>query len=149
MPIGEICTREVIVIEKGASIQEAAQIMRQYHVGGLVVVESRNSARVPVGILTDRDIVIEIIAAGVDLGGVTVGDVMSFELATVREQDGIWDTLQYMRAKGVRRVPVVDESGALVGIIAADDLLELLAEELGSLAALVKREQLREASVRK
>ncbi len=149
MPIGEICTREVVIVEKGASIQEAAQLMRRHHVGNLVVVAYEGTARIPVGILTDRDIVIEIVAAGVDLEKVTVGDVMSFDLATVREQDGIWDSLQYMRSKGVRRMPVVDQGGALIGIISADDLLDLLAEELGAVAALIKREQFKEARARK
>lgn len=148
MPIGEICTREVVIVEKGAAVREAARLMRQYHVGDLVVVEHKGGARIPVGILTDRDIVVEVVAPGVELERLVVGDVMSFDLAAVREKDGIWESLQYMRAKGVRRMPVVDQEGALVGIVAADDLLELLAEELGALAALAKREQLKEAGAR-
>ncbi len=123
--------------------------MRQYHVGDLIVVEYRENYRIPIGILTDRDIVIELIAEAVDLEKVTVGDVMSFELLTVREQDGIWETLQYMRSKGVRRTPVVDSHGALIGIVSADDMLELLADELNALASIIRREQIKESKSRR
>jgi CBS domain-containing protein len=94
--------------------------------------------------VTDRDVVIEVLAEGVDMQGVTVGDVMSFELVTAREHDDLFDTIKAMRAKAVRRVPVVDASGALVGILSVDDLLEIFAEHLADLAALVRREQNRE-----
>jgi len=149
MPIGEICTREVVVIEKSTSIQEAAKLMRQYHVGDLVIVEEKAGKRIPIGILTDRDIVIELIAEDVDMNKVTVGDVMSFELLTVREKDGIWETLEFMRSKGVRRTPVVDEQGTLIGIVSVDDLLELFADELSTLAGLIRREQIKESKSRK
>ena len=148
MPIGEICTREVVIVEKSTSIQEAAKLMRQFHVGDLVIVESRDGHQVPIEILTDRDIVIELIAQDVDLEKVTVGDVMSFDLLTIPENQGIWETLDFMRNKGVRRTPVVDKQGALIGIISVDDLLELLADELNILAGLIRREQAHETKAR-
>jgi CBS domain-containing protein len=144
MSIGEICNRETVFTTKDSSISEAAQLMREQHVGDLVVVEEQAGRRIPVGILTDRDLVIEILAKNVDMNAVTVGDVMSSELLTARESDGLYETLQRMRAKGVRRVPVVDTSNALVGIVSADDLLDLLADELTALARLLSREQARE-----
>ncbi len=150
MPIGEVCTREVVIVEKIASIQDAAHLMRQYHVGDLVVVApDEEERRIPVGILTDRDIIVELIAEGVDPGKVVVGDVMSTDLLLVREHEGIWETLQYMRTKGVRRAPVVDAGGALVGIISADDMLELLADELNALASIIRREQIKENKARR
>ncbi|MDA8093049.1 MAG: CBS domain-containing protein [Betaproteobacteria bacterium] len=150
MPIGEVCTREVVIVEKSASIQDAAHLMRQYHVGDLVVVApDAEERRVPVGILTDRDIIVELIAEGVDPAKVVVGDVMSTDLLLVREHDGIWETLQYMRTKGVRRAPVVDAGGGLVGIISADDMLELLADELNALASIIRREQIKENKTRR
>lgn len=144
MSVGRFCNREVVFIEKSAGIPEVSRLMREHHVGDLIVVEERAGRRVPVGIVTDRDVVIEVLAEGVDLQGVTVGDVMSFDLVTAREDDDLFDTIKAMRAKAVRRIPVVDASGALVGILSVDDLLDIFAEHLTDLAALVRREQARE-----
>jgi len=148
MTIGTICNRDTVFTTRNSSIVDAAQLMRDHHVGDLVVVDEQAGRRVPVGIVTDRDLVIEILAKQVEPGSVTVGDVMSGELVTARESDGLFDTLQRMRAKGVRRVPVVDAGGALAGIVAVDDFLDLLAEEISALARLVSREQARERTAR-
>lgn len=149
MPISEICNREVVIVQRSNTIMEAAQLMRQHHVGDVVVVDDRGGIKVPVGIVTDRDLVVEIMAPAIDQTVVTVGDIMASELVTVRENAGLSETIEYMRAKGVRRVPVVDRNGALVGILALDDLLELLAEELLALAKLVRHEQKREMTNRR
>lgn len=149
MAIGEICNREVVVVQRQENILEAARLMRQHHVGAVVVIEERGGVRMPVGIVTDRDLVVEIIAPEIDQSAFTVGDIMSSELATIRENAGVFETLEYMRAKAVRRMPVVSESGALVGILALDDLLELLAEELLALAKLVRHEQRTEITNRR
>ena len=141
MSIGKFCTREVVVTEKHTGIVELAQLMRTHHVGDVVVVEKQGDLLVPVGIITDRDIVVELIAAEVDVDSVTTGDVMSQELITAREKEGIWDTLQQMRSKGIHRVPVVNEVGGLEGILTVDDLIELLAEELVFLAKIAGRGQ--------
>lgn len=148
MTIGTICNRDTVFTTRNSSIVDAAQLMRDHHVGDLVVVDEQAGRRVPVGIVTDRDLVIEILARQVEPESVTVGDVMSGELVTARESDGLFDTLQRMRAKGVRRVPVVDAGGALAGIVAVDDFLDLLAEEISALARLVSREQARERAAR-
>lgn len=144
MPISEICNREVVITYKDSSIVEVAKLMRHHHVGDVVVVDSVGDQSVPVGIITDRDIVVEIIAGDVPLGSVTASDVMSYDLITAREQDGIWDTLQRMRSHGIRRMPVVNEEGGLEGILTVDDLLELFSDELMSLAKVTIREQARE-----
>lgn len=149
MPIGEICNRDVVFVTRSSSILEAAQLMRQYHVGDLVVAEERSDMRVPVGLVTDRDLVVEVLAENVDLSTVNVGDIMGAELVTARESDGIYETIQRMRAKGVRRIPVVNSRGGLEGIVAVDDLLSLLADEIMGLANLVVREQTRERTVRR
>ena len=149
MPIGEICNREVVIVQRDATTSEAAQLMRQHHVGDVVVVEDRGGAKIPVGIVTDRDLVVEIMAPEIDQFVITVGDIMVPELATVRENAGIFEAIEYMRAKGVRRVPVVSDSGGLIGILALDDLLQLLAEELLALAKLVGNEQTRETISRR
>jgi CBS domain-containing protein len=149
MPISEICNREVVIVKRNNTIWEAAQLMRQHHVGDVVVVEERGGVKVPVGIVTDRDLVVEIMAPAIDQTVITVGDIMVTELATVKENAGLSETIEYMRAKGVRRVPVVDKGGGLVGILTLDDLLELLAEELLALARLVRHEQKKETMSRR
>ena len=149
MPISEICNREVIVVQCNDTILEAAKLMRQHHVGDVLVVEDRGGVRTPVGIVTDRDLVVEIMAPDLDQMVITVGDIMAPDLVTVKENTGVFEAIQYMRAKGVRRLPVVDDSGGLVGILTLDDLLELLAEELLALAKLVKHEQKKETMSRR
>ena len=148
MPIGEICNREVVVSFPKESAVEAAKLMRQYHVGDLVIVEDRNDKRVPVGIVTDRDLVVEVMAKEIDPSHFTVADLMSRDLLIAREEDGIFETIQRMRLHGVRRLPVVDKSGALMGIISIDDLFTLIAEEMTELTRLTSREQAMEIQAR-
>lgn len=148
MPIGEICNRDTVIVKRDDTALEAAKLMRQYHVGDVVVVEERDGAQIPVGIVTDRDLVIEIMATGLDDTVITVGDIMEQELITVKESVGIFEAIQYMRSKTVRRLPIVDENGALVGILSLDDLLELLSEELLALARLVNYQRQKETRQR-
>ncbi|NIW85074.1 MAG: CBS domain-containing protein [Gammaproteobacteria bacterium] len=145
---GELCVRDVVIVDRDASIREAAVLMRQHHVGDLVVVETRENRNVPVGILTDRDIAIELVAEGVELDRISVGDAMSFRLLTVEQDTSIYDSLEQMRERAVRRCPVVDAKGGLIGILSADDLLEFFTEELEALISLVHREQARERKTR-
>jgi CBS-domain-containing membrane protein len=144
MPVGEICNRDVIILQRDETVLEAAKLMRHHHVGDVVVVEERDGRRIPVGIVTDRDVVVEIVATELDQGVITVGDIIGEDLATVKEDVAIFDAVQYMRSKAVRRLPVVDENGALVGILALDDLLELLSEELLAIAKLVNYQRQKE-----
>lgn len=148
MSVGQICNRDTVIVRKEDAIVEAAKLLREFHVGSLVVVEDTAGGVKPVGILTDRDLVVEILAAELDPATVSVGDIMSYELTTAREEDGLWDVLQRMQSKGVRRVPVVNPQGLLVGILTSDDLLELLASELGQLVKVIGRERQREESAR-
>ena len=149
MAIGEVCSREVVFARTETTVRAAAQLMREYHVGAIVVVREPNGMRVPVGIVTDRDIAIAVLAKGLDADSLRVDEVMGPELISVRDSDGVSQTIELMRAKGVRRMPVVDERGSLVGIVTADDFVDLLAEELSALARMMKREQRREAERRK
>ena len=148
MTVGELCNREVAVTTPDTGLQAVAELMRQHHVGDLVVVEEVGGKRIPRGIVTDRDIVIEVVAKGLALDAVTVGDIMSFELLSVAEESDVLETIKLMRAKGVRRTPVVDGTGALAGILAVDDILDLLAEVQTDLVRLVLREQRREQETR-
>jgi len=148
MPVGELCIRQVVVTARKTSVLETARLMRQHHVGDIVVTDGVAGRRVPVGIVTDRDIVLEVLAQELDATTLSAGDIMSSDMVTVRENEGVFQTIQLMRAKGARRAPVVNSEGVLVGIVSVDDLVELLAEELSQLAKLVAREQKLEAELR-
>ena len=149
MTAGELCNREVVFAYRGTRLVEAARLMREHHVGSLVVVVDRLSERVPVGILTDRDIVLAVVARELDPRSLTVGDVLNADLLAVREQDGIADVLRLMRQRGVRRVPVVSHSGALAGILTLDDLLEYFAEEMEDFSHTLARGRAHEAQLRR
>lgn len=149
MAIGEICSREVIFTRKDETVAAAAKLMRENHVGCLVVSDDQNGKRVPVGMVTDRDITVAVVAPGLDADAILVGDIMSSELLSVREDAGIAETVELMRVRGIRRLPVTDATGALVGLIAADDILGLLAEEIAGIAGMINREEKRERITRK
>ncbi len=144
MFIGEICNREVVVVDRDESVLEAARLMREHHVGSVVVTHKANGERVPLGVLTDRDIAIELVAMEVELSAVSVGDAMSYELLTLQERDTMLNGLERMRDRGTRRAPVVNEHGGLVGIVAVDDMIELIAEQLLDVVTLVNRGARRE-----
>jgi len=148
MSIGDVCNREVVIMRRDESIGDAARLMREKHVGDVVVVEEREGRPVPVGILSDRDIVIEVLAKEVSLEAVSVGDVMNNGLLIGREGDEILSTIKRMRERGVRRVPIVDDVGGLVGILALDDLVELIAEQLTDLVGLLTSELRHERALR-
>lgn len=148
MSIGELCNREVVITQADESLPAAARLMREHHVGDVVVVEQREGVNVPVGILTDRDIVIELVAEEVDPRSVRVADVMSSRLLTLDAGEDLFEGLQRMRGAGVRRAPVVDGSNGLVGILALDDMLEVLADALGDLSTLTRQGQRRERAAR-
>ena len=148
MSAGEYCNRDVVVIDETESVREAITLMRTHHVGDVVVVEKKEDACKPLGILTDRDIVMEILAEGVDLDAVNIGDVMSYELETVGEDVKLLDAINVMRTKAVRRLPVVNAQGGLVGILAVDDILELISEQLSGLVGLIARQRNQEIARR-
>ena len=144
MSIGEYCNRDVVIINKTDSIEQAIGLMRSEYVGSVVVVEQIDDSVVPVGMLTDRDIVIEVFAENIDLQSVNVSDIMSSDLVVVNESVDLMEAIKMMRSKGVRRTPVVNDQGALVGILSVDDVLDLLAEQMMDLAKLISNEQRRE-----
>ena len=148
MHIGQICTSQATHSTRDETVQGAALLMRRHHVGDVIVVDKFDGSRVPVGILTDRDIVVSVIAPGLDPASLQVGDIMSEDLLTARDNDDVYETIEKMRLRGIRRVPVVDGNGSLSGIVSADDLLEFLAEEMGDLSRISGSQQAHEKRAR-
>jgi CBS domain-containing protein len=149
MPIGEICSREVVCAKRDATVKTAARLMREYHVGSIVVVGEPEEKRIPAGIVTDRDITVAVVALGLDPEVIQIGDIMGTGLVSVYEDWGIAEVVELMQLKGLRRLVVTDSDGYLVGVVAADDVLCLLAEEMSALASMVGGERKREAALRK
>lgn len=141
MNVNLVCNHNVATAAAADSVADAAALMRQEHVGDLIVAEPRGGASVPVGILTDRDIVVGVVAKRVDPNAVTVGDTMTRDVLTVREDASIEYALREMRRYGVRRAPVVRANGDLVGVVAIDDVIQHLAVQLTKLAELIRVEQ--------
>lgn len=148
MSTGAFCNREVVIAERSTEIITLAQLMRKHHVGDVVVVDKQGEKVVPIGVITDRDIVVELVAAEQDLASVTANDLISRELVTGLDTESIWDALQRMRRRGIRRMPVVNDVGSLEGILTVDDIIELLADELSMLAAIAGRSREQEQKTR-
>jgi CBS domain-containing protein len=149
MGVGEVCSREVVFAGRNDSVAQAARLMREHHVGSVVVADERDGKRFPVGIVTDRDIAIGVVALGLDPEKRNVEGVMPAELVCVRDTDGLGRAVALMRAQGARRLPVIDGAGALAGILSADDVLEILSQELYCLAGMVARGERLEREQRK
>ena len=148
MHIDEVCTRDVVDIAPDISIREAAHRMRRLHVGSLVVVERASGERTPVGILTDCDIVVSVVSPGIDADVLTVGDVMSRPVVTCAKTDDLFDALKRMRETGIRRLPVLDASGELCGLLSTDDVVSALSWHLRELSRALTSEQVREMARR-
>ncbi|HYX63218.1 MAG TPA: CBS domain-containing protein [Burkholderiales bacterium] len=148
MKISDICTREIVMADTRASLKEAATLMREQHVGTLLVVASDGGGMQAVGILTDRDLVIEAMARGLDAAQTSIGRLAEGKLAVVRESASVDDAIAAMKERGVRRLLVANEKGELDGIVSLDDLLDVLAHEMSQLARAVRGGLEREAAER-
>ena len=134
MALERFCRRTPVTTQPDASVGDAAQMMREHHVGAVVVVEDG----VPVGMITDRDIVLRTVLSGLDASATKVRDVMSESVVSARIDEQIDDVVTRMRAGRVRRLPIVDRNGRLAGIVTLDDVMVLLAGELGEAVAAVR-----------
>ena len=143
MKVGSICRHEVVTVTPGTDLVAAAQLMREQHVGFLVVVEPEPNTTYgrPVGVLTDRDIVITVVAREADPKLLTVTDVMKQYPTMVDETDPLDQALHTMRRMGVRRLPVVGSAGMLTGILALDDVPDVLSGEISDVSGTVRNEQ--------
>lgn len=148
MRVQDISTNFAVHIAPESSVREAALLMRERHVGAIVVVE-RAGPRKPVGIVTDRDIAISVVAADVDAGALAVRDVMSHPVAVCTQDQHVSDAIRTMRSHGVRRLPVLDARGELAGFVSADDIQAAIGEELRDLSRALAVERAREVETRR
>ena len=137
MSVGKICTRVVATAHGGENIRVAAERMDAQNVGTLVVI---TKDRRPEGILTDRDVTLRCVARGRDPDETPVSEVMTRPLRTVRVNTPIEDALESMRKGGVRRLVVVDQDESLVGLLALNDVVDLLVEEVETIGGILRRE---------
>lgn len=149
MPLQDICTPGVACCRPDISVLAAARQMRAAHVGNLVVTEEEEGDQAPLGMLTDRDIVVEVIGRELDPSLVRVRDVMRRPVVIADGSDELPTVIERMRAHGVRRVPVMGAGRRLIGIVTLDDLLRALAAEAGALADIVGNEQAHERRQRR
>jgi CBS domain-containing protein len=140
MTIEAISQHKVVVVSRQATLKEVAQEMKQHNVGAIVIVKDREADKTPCGIITDRDIMMHLLESDSHNLQSPAKDVMSTPLLTVRKEQGISEVISAMTEKGVRRAPVVDEQNKVIGMIAIDDLVQLLASELKSLSNLIHRQ---------
>ena len=140
MNLMSIANRTVVVAVPDTSVQTAAQLMREHHVGALVVMSSDSDDALPIGMLTDRDLVVEVLAQDVDPDLVTVGDITMDRLVTAQMEDGVFEAVALMSQEGVRRLVVVDDQGAMQGVVSMDDVLVSLAQAMTMLAKTVPTE---------
>jgi CBS domain-containing protein len=145
----DICTLNVASCGRDTSLLEAARLMRQNHTGTLIVVDDPQGERSPAGIVTDRDIVVEALANELDPSATRVAQIMASKLVIGRASESLEEAIERMRLHGVRRLPVVDHNGSLVGIVTLDDMLTLHARQGGALAEIVSKEQTHEQRARR
>jgi CBS domain-containing protein len=147
--IGNSYAKTVATVTRDSTVAEAAELMRKHHVGALVMVDELVGAPKPVGMVTDRDIAIEVVAEGLAPQTVKVGEIVQRPITTVTGNAGWAETVRLMSVNGVRRLPVVDAAGSLIGIVSFDDLLFELAGPLVAMADLAGRERHFEAITRR
>jgi CBS-domain-containing membrane protein len=139
MDIGSLCTRRLITIGRSASLQQAAALMREHHVGSLVVTEAQDEGERVCGLVTDRDLAIEVLARGFDGARSQVGQMLDGRLVVAPMQASVADAIELMQNHGVRRLLVRDDIGNLVGLVSFDDLLQACADQFNALAQVVRK----------
>ena len=149
MRLKDLCVLDVACCTRDLSVTAAARLMREHHTGDLVVIDNADEEREPVGIVTDRDIVMEVLAQGRNPDQTTVGEIMSKQLVIASASEDVSQALQRMVTHGVRRIPVVDDEECVLGIVTLDDMLRVHAEQATSLAHIVSKEQTREQRARR
>ncbi|HTQ36959.1 MAG TPA: CBS domain-containing protein [Steroidobacteraceae bacterium] len=141
MLLKDLCTTDVAVCGRDTPLLQVAKLLRGRHAGDVVVVDDPDEERIPAGLITDRDIVVKVLAAGLDPCKVTAGRIMRAPLISAGEGEDSSEAVARMRVHGVRRLPITGPGGRLVGIVTLDDLLRLMVADAGALLGIVTKEQ--------
>ena len=144
MHIGEICSRSVVTCRRDANAGQLARLMRERHVGDVIVVDEHEGLLTPVGVVTDRDLVVEVLATDTDPAALRAEDLMASNVETAFESELVYDAIWHMRRAKVRRLPVVDALNHLLGILTADDVTRFLAQEMSDMAQIATHQIERE-----
>ncbi len=149
MLLRDICTPDVACCSGQTTVLEAARLMRHRHVGDLVVVTDVEDERTPLGVVTDRDLVLEVLGNGLDPATTKVATLLNRPVVLASETEDTTLVLERMRAHGVRRVPVVDGQGFVVGILTLNDLLQQLVTDASGLLEIMAKGRSREQHSRR
>ena len=141
MLLQKIATKNVVTISANATIEDAAKMMREFHVGDLVVMQNDGHRQLPIGIITDRDIVLSTTAFGIAPWNASVEDTMVSPFITAKATDHVDHVLNLMKEHGIKRIPLIDEEGVLTGIISADDIITFLSSELNDVTKIIPRQR--------
>lgn len=133
MPLTAYYKSPVATAREDQTVREAARLMQERNVGCIVITREDR----PIGILTDRDIALRVVAEGKDPDTFKVKEVMTTNLITARDSIGVWELVELMREHAIRRMPIVSGEGKLAGIVTLDDLFELFAEEMFGLGQVI------------
>jgi CBS domain-containing protein len=139
MILSSICTLDPVCCQRTTTAREAAALMREHHLGDLVVVDDPDDDRLVVGVITDRDLAVDVMAQGLDPNKTVVGSLMRTPVVLARVSEEISVAIERMQAHGVRRLPIVDDHEKVVGVITLDDLLALNASNAAAISEIVNR----------
>ncbi|MEW6144613.1 MAG: CBS domain-containing protein [Thermodesulfobacteriota bacterium] len=139
MSLESLCRREIVCVDVNTRVLEATEMMEEMNVGSVVVIQNDR----PVGIVTDRDVVLRVVNKKLNPAECSVGDIMSLEVVTLKQSTGLYDALEQIKESGssVRRFPIVDDNGAIKGIITLDDVIYLLGREMSDVASIIESER--------
>jgi CBS domain-containing protein len=145
----EFCTVDVVCCTANTRASDAARLMREKHVGDLVVVKEHDDEMIPLGVVTDRDVAVEVLGNGLDPEKTMVASLMRTPVVVAQESEDSSQAIERMRVHGVRRLPIVDAHGVVTGIVTLDDLLRLLVADAGALLQIMEKGQSRERRTRR
>ena len=139
MSLETLCRREIVCVDVNTPVLEATGMMEEMNVGSVVVIQNDR----PVGIVTDRDVVLRVVNKKLDPAKCKAGDIMSLDLVTLKQSTGLYEALEQIKESGsrVRRFPIVDEHGAIKGIITLDDVIYLLGREMSDVSSIIESER--------
>ncbi|KUG19164.1 MAG: CBS domain-containing protein [Methanomicrobiaceae archaeon] len=136
MGLVDCCRQQVVAVSPDTSILDVARVMEEKNVGSVMIVRGEK----PEGIITDRDIVLRVCAKGMAMDSVRVEDVMTKNLITLKDDTGIYEAIERIKDAGIRRMPIVDDAGMLIGIITLDDVIRMIGEEMANIAENIEKQ---------